>query len=111
MIGEAFRLHVGEMQPEAHVRPAAVRHEGELVAAAGGFLGEAQRIEFLRLRPNLRHVVRVELIDGDARARGELISAEFRVAQDWRGSDGTGGMSSKDSLNAISVAGSSSSRS
>jgi hypothetical protein len=28
MIGEAFRLHIREMQAEAHMRAAAVGHEG-----------------------------------------------------------------------------------
>src|SRR5580704_3950527 len=35
---EAFRLHVGKMQPEAHMGAAAERHPGEAMAVALGFL-------------------------------------------------------------------------
>ena len=42
---EAFRLHIGEMQPEAHVRAAAERHPGEAMPVALCLLGEAQGIE------------------------------------------------------------------
>src|SRR5215470_8541508 len=42
---EAFRLHMGEMQPETHMRAAAERDPCEAMPVALRFLGEAQRIE------------------------------------------------------------------
>src|SRR3982074_3009789 len=42
---EAFRLHIGEVQPEAHMRAAAERHPGEAMTAALRLVGEAHRIE------------------------------------------------------------------
>ena len=45
MPGKAFRLHVGEVQPETHMRAAAERHPGEAMTGALRFVGEAQRIE------------------------------------------------------------------
>ena len=38
---EAFRLHIGEVQPEAHMRAAAERHPGEAMAGALRLIGEA----------------------------------------------------------------------
>src|SRR6187402_3355929 len=46
---EAFGLHVGEVQAEAHMRAAAERHPGEAVTVALRLLGEAKRVEAVRL--------------------------------------------------------------
>src|SRR5436305_1096688 len=60
---EAFRLHVGEVQAEAHMRAAAIRHPGEAVAIALRLVGEAKRVEFFRLRPDISHVVGEQRVD------------------------------------------------
>src|SRR4051794_34296306 len=52
MAGKAFCLHVGEVQPQAHMRAAAERYPGEAVPIALCLFGEAQRIEAFRLGPN-----------------------------------------------------------
>src|SRR5665213_3243701 len=39
MPGEAFRLHIGEVQPDAHMRAAAERHPGKAMAAALRLVG------------------------------------------------------------------------
>src|SRR4051812_30381727 len=57
MPGKTFRLHIGEMQSETHMRAAAERHPGEAVARALRLVGESQRIEGVRLRPDLRHMM------------------------------------------------------
>ena len=51
---EAFRLHVGEVQPEAHMRAAAERHPGEAMAVALRLFGEAHRIERIGIGPDVR---------------------------------------------------------
>src|ERR1700731_3925446 len=47
MSRKAFRLHVGEVQPEAHMRAAAERYPAETMAGAQRLVGEAHRIERL----------------------------------------------------------------
>src|SRR4051795_4349432 len=51
MTRKAFRLHVGEVQAEAHMRAAAIRHPSEAVAGALGFVRETHRIELVRIGP------------------------------------------------------------
>src|SRR6476620_163731 len=55
---KAFRLHVGEVQAEAHMRAAAIRHPRKTMAAALRLVGEAHGIEFFRLGPDVGHVMR-----------------------------------------------------
>ena len=77
---KAFGLHVGEMQPEAHMRAAAERHPGETVARALRRVGEAQGIERLGVGPDLRHVVGEQRIDRGHGARRDRIPLEGEVA-------------------------------
>src|SRR5580698_1794543 len=67
---EAFRLHIGEMQPEAHMGTAAERYPGKTMAVALGFLGEAHRIEFFRIVPDLRQAKGEHRSDADVDAGG-----------------------------------------
>ncbi len=78
---EALRLHVGEVQPEAHMRAAAERHPGEAMAAALRLVGEAQGIEFFGLGPDLRHVVGEQRIDADQRARWNRVTSKTEIAR------------------------------
>ncbi|MBA7667324.1 hypothetical protein ES703_75411 [subsurface metagenome] len=80
MPGKGLRLHVGEVQAEAHVRAAAERHPGEAVAVARCFIGKAHRIELVRIRPDFRHVVGVERVDADRGAGGNVVALEGEVA-------------------------------
>src|SRR6202007_2803345 len=76
---EAFRLHVGKVQSQAHMRTASKRNEGELVTLAGGRGGKAHRVVALGLRPQLRHVMGEQRIDIDAGAgwRGEALKLQI----------------------------------
>src|SRR5271170_5916202 len=48
---KAFGLHIGEVQAEAHMGAAAVRHPGETMAAALRRVGETRGIEGLGVGP------------------------------------------------------------
>src|SRR6185369_899334 len=54
---ETLGLHIGEMQPKAHMRAAAERHPGEAMAAALRLIGETQGIEPVGFGPYLAHVM------------------------------------------------------
>src|ERR1700682_4362482 len=54
---EAFCLHIGEVQAEAHMRAAAERYPGETMTVTLRLVGESRGIELLRLRPDIGHVV------------------------------------------------------
>ena len=62
------------------MRAAAIRHPGEAVAVALRLVGEAQRIEFFRLRPDVGHVVGEQRIDADHGAGRYRIALEVKVA-------------------------------
>ena len=74
-------LHLGEVQPQAHMRAAAERHPGETVPRADLFRLEAQRIEALRLGPDVGHVMGEGRGDADRGAGGNAVAAEFEVLQ------------------------------
>src|SRR5579863_9819535 len=57
MPGKTLRLHVGKMQPKAHMRAATERHPGEAMAGALRLVGKSQGIECLGVGPYFRHVM------------------------------------------------------
>src|SRR5262245_45112661 len=59
---EAFDLHVGEVESQAHVRATAEGNESELVPVARSLTVKARRVIALRVAPKLRHVVSKERI-------------------------------------------------
>ena len=77
---KTFRLHVGEVQAEAHMRAAAIWHPREAMPVALRLVGEAHRIELVRFGPDLRHMVREQRVDADQRAGGKVVPPERKVA-------------------------------
>src|SRR5260370_24670883 len=73
---EAFSLHIGEVQTEAHMRAAAERHPGEAMTRALRLVGKAHRIEFFGIGPDIRHVVGEQRIDADHGAGRDRIALE-----------------------------------
>ena len=79
---EAFGLHIGKMQPEAHMRAAAERHEGEAVAGTLCLVRKTHRIEPFGVGPDLRHMVSEYRIDADHGARRDGIALERKIPDD-----------------------------
>src|SRR3546814_2443849 len=75
---EYLRLHVSEVQPEAHMRAAAEGHPRIFVPLARDFGRKAHRVELFGLRPMLRHHMRIGGADADRGARRNAITAIFR---------------------------------
>jgi hypothetical protein len=76
---ETFRLHIGEVQSDTHMRAAAERHIGEAMARALCLFGEAQGIEGFRVGPDLRHMVGEYRIDPDHGAGRDRVAFERHV--------------------------------
>ena len=100
---EAFGLHVGEIEPQAHVRAAAEGNEGELVPVAPNLRAKAHRVVALRFGPKLRHVVSKQRIDAYAGAGRNAEAMNSKSRRACLGTDGTRGASRIASLKAISV--------
>src|SRR3546814_12658753 len=78
---EYLRLHVSEVQPEAHMRAAAEGHPRIVVPLARDFGRKAHRVELFGLRPMLRHHMRIGGADADRGARRTAITAIFEISE------------------------------
>jgi len=85
------------------MRAAAERHPGEAMAIALRLVGEAHRIEFIRIGPDIGHMMGEHRIDAQQRAGRDRIAHEGESRMARRGIEGTGGFSRMASLNAMSV--------
>src|SRR3546814_16364253 len=77
VVEEYLRLHVSEVQPEAHMRAAAEGHPRIFVPLARDFGRKAHRVELFGLRPMPRHHMR---IGGAAAARGARRNARTALS-------------------------------
>src|SRR6266498_2155169 len=108
---EALGLHIGEMQAKTHMRAAAKGHPGILVTRADSLVRKAQWIKLERLRPDFRHAVREDGVDGNTCASRMSRPSNWKSRTAPRGIPGTGGLMRIASLKAISKRASSPSRS
>src|SRR3546814_18508134 len=81
VVEEYLRLHVSEVQPEAHMRAAAEGHPRIFVPLARDFGRKAHRVELFGLRPMLRHHMRIGGADADRGSRVVAITAILEIGR------------------------------